>query len=332
MAEETTNQFTKWADFLWPLGGTLFGLLVVPLAIDQYPDFFHRNRWLLPVSLVIVLACWLVPLCVHERAQKSYRAIVGVPKIGSALGVAVVVAMIVTFLVASWGLFRFHNNHLDAALRKEASLEQPKAKESKSPAQSKEGMEQIAELDRIFASRDELGLREFYGFPQMVNINIAMNTQRRLNYARTGSPNTDLTPFIQGREMELDVQYSPDNLKRTEAGIVFIPDINTVSLLILPTPYSVNKKALLRYENSFVLPGSVVDRVKEFDRTLQDNTDALLRVMNIAMRENPDYFMLHDNPDTRFFRAIEGRYYDQFKPLRPEADKIRDAIRSSMNP
>jgi hypothetical protein len=51
------SKFRRWSDVLWPLGGTVIGLLVVPLAIDQYPEFFHENRWLLPLSVCFVVTC-----------------------------------------------------------------------------------------------------------------------------------------------------------------------------------------------------------------------------------------------------------------------------------
>ena len=85
---------------------------------------------------------------------------------------------------------------------------------------------------------------------------------------------------------------------------------------------------MLRYENSTQLSIGVIDAVKDFDRALQGNTDRLLRVMNIAMREDPRFFLLCDDPNSpQFYRVMEMRYWTQFEQLRPLADKIRDKIR-----
>ena len=75
----------NFSDFLWPLGGTVFGLLVVPVAIAQYPKFFNENEWLLPASVVVVVICWLLPLLLHKRSRRIYSAILAIRRVGPAL-------------------------------------------------------------------------------------------------------------------------------------------------------------------------------------------------------------------------------------------------------
>jgi hypothetical protein len=74
-AQAGTTKFKRWTEVLWPLGGTLLGLLVMPLFIDQYPDFFHRNTLVLPLSAFVVLACWIIPFIAHENSRRMYGAI-----------------------------------------------------------------------------------------------------------------------------------------------------------------------------------------------------------------------------------------------------------------
>jgi hypothetical protein len=70
-----------WIDVAGPLGGTVFGLIVVPSAMAQYPDFFSHNRWLLPVSSVVTLCCWAIPLARHHRTRRIYSRIIAIPKV-----------------------------------------------------------------------------------------------------------------------------------------------------------------------------------------------------------------------------------------------------------
>lgn len=110
--------FKKLADFFWPLGGTLLALLVMPLAIEQYPDFFKESRWPLPIAAVVVIACWLVPLLGHDRAKGIYWWTVAQ---GWAWRTTVCISVILFVVVMLWGsmrIFRFHTNHLNAVLRK----------------------------------------------------------------------------------------------------------------------------------------------------------------------------------------------------------------------
>jgi hypothetical protein len=130
MAELAPSRFKRWSDILWPLGGTVLGLIVVPLAIEQYPEFFHRNKWILPTSVIVVVICWLVPFFVHKHSQTTYRLIGSVPTVGNALRIIVVVGIIAGFWFGSLRLFRFHSDHLDSALRKEALKAVPQVLEA----------------------------------------------------------------------------------------------------------------------------------------------------------------------------------------------------------
>jgi hypothetical protein len=120
--------FRKWADVLWPISGTLLGLLVMPVAIAQYPDFFNENHWLLPTSTAIVLICWCVPLLLHERAQRIVLAIASIPRFGPVLAIMVCIAVIFGLLFGGRTLFRLHSNHLSVMLARNkptAQGEQP---------------------------------------------------------------------------------------------------------------------------------------------------------------------------------------------------------------
>jgi hypothetical protein len=197
---------------------------------------------------------------------------------------------------------------------------------------SQEENEEIAQLDNIFAGRDEIKLREFYGFPEMLALNMDINKARRMHYRATGNPNMDLEPYINGRQMAYDAQYAPRNFKNKPGALSVTLDINVVSLLVLPQSYTDNKAALLRYENSTDLPIEVIYAVKDFDRALQANEDLMLRAMNIAMREDTRLFLEHDDINSpQYFQVVESRYWTQFEQLRPLADKIRDSVRDELN-
>jgi hypothetical protein len=129
---ETVRPFERWKDVLWPIGGTVFGLIVMPVAIAQYPDFFNNNRWLLPLSVGVVLLCWIFPILIHENAKWLVGQLWGHGPLGKIAVVCLMAVLIGLALIGSRKLFHMHADHLDATLKKaEKSNPIPTKPESK---------------------------------------------------------------------------------------------------------------------------------------------------------------------------------------------------------
>ncbi len=110
-------EFKKLADFLWPIGVTVLALLGMPLAIEQYPEFFKENPWPLPISLGAVVICWIIPFSRHERAKRIFGWVKSFGWIGRSLAGMIVAAILISCVIGSVRLFRFHTNHLASVLR-----------------------------------------------------------------------------------------------------------------------------------------------------------------------------------------------------------------------
>lgn len=111
--------FDKWRSILWPAGGSLLGVLVVPIAIEQYPETFKNNAWILPLLMCLVLGCWIAPLLIHSNVVRLYKALevkTGGPRAVAifALGTALAI-----FLTVYGGdqLFHFHQRHIAKKLQ-----------------------------------------------------------------------------------------------------------------------------------------------------------------------------------------------------------------------
>jgi hypothetical protein len=103
-------------DFLWPLAATLLSLVVVRVLFAQYAQFFSENEWLLPASVVLVIALWLLPLFLHQRAIKIYRRLVGIRRIGPAIVIVLSLLVTSTFYIGGGWLLRLHRRHLAAII------------------------------------------------------------------------------------------------------------------------------------------------------------------------------------------------------------------------
>ncbi len=189
----------------------------------------------------------------------------------------------------------------------------------------------VRELDDMFGSRDETALRQYFGFQEMLAINIAFNTARIRYFAKTGSTEMSLTPFlVGGRDMQFSLAYDLNSIHREPGSLKATLDINSASILILSRDYSVHKAALLKYENASQLPPSVTFAVKEFDRTLQMNVDVMQNLLNDMMRRDHNYFLRNgDVSDPKYHTVIDAIFWSRFNQLRPIADQIRDGLRKA---
>lgn len=118
-------EFRKLADFLWPIGATVLALLGMPLAIEQYPGFFKENRWPLPISLIVVIICWIIPFLLHKRVKIIFGWVKSLGWIGKVFAGMAVAAILVASTIGSVRLFRFHTSHLADVLHKSEMSPEP---------------------------------------------------------------------------------------------------------------------------------------------------------------------------------------------------------------
>jgi hypothetical protein len=105
----------RWLSALPPTGGILLALLVVPIAIEQYPEIFKESPWILPLSVVAVAICWASPLLVHERTKRIWHW--SHKKIGMFFTVLAVALIFVCGILALRSIYLVHVKHLEARLK-----------------------------------------------------------------------------------------------------------------------------------------------------------------------------------------------------------------------
>ena len=129
--------------------------------------------------------------------------------------------------------------------------------------------------------------------------------------------------------MMLDSELAEGRIQRHGGGFLQTPmDGTNIYALMLPDQYTDRKKKLLKFESSPELPTSIIKEVKEFDDSVYKNADALLHVLNSALKKDADYFLRYDDVSSpQFFHQIDAMWLDHFVQLEPKANKVRDAIR-----
>lgn len=122
---ETQSRYSKYRDFLWPLGGTLLGLIVIPVAIEQYPELFKENAWILPVSVGLMVLCWIVPLFFHQRFGRLIDWVGSQNRTGKIAALLVSLILVFSFYCGGRKVVAFHRNHLRSRLGRAESGNAP---------------------------------------------------------------------------------------------------------------------------------------------------------------------------------------------------------------
>jgi len=116
--------FKQWKELLWPVSGALLGWIVVPVLIDQYPEYLHENAWTLPLAVLCTVFCFIFPLLLHERAKHIFNKVSSIPRAGGILAVSLVVLLTIGCAFGFRTLFRYHSNHLKRVLASQLAPKQ----------------------------------------------------------------------------------------------------------------------------------------------------------------------------------------------------------------
>jgi len=332
------------------LAGAILLTISLPIAIDQ--GYFRYSPYVLPclslVAVALYLGLFVTSFWVKSKLNWTIQKFPIIVSFFIFLTFAGVVG------VLSWSGFTLFLTSSKAHI---ASLRQnePKTNDSPLPSQSaapnltgiqqsldeinknlsrkgqstvsKAQMDEIREVDQFIVGRDEMALRQVFGFPYMLDINIQLNTEA-IRHVRSGTP-FDFQHYQKGREMIGDTALAEGHTHSAGGLFGYDPSFGTrVLLLVLPTEYSAGKKQLLKFETSSELPNSIIKAVTELDAAASENAKKLLYVLDDALRKDPNYYLLHDDlGSTQFVHQIDHRWNMAFIPLRPKADDIRMAIR-----
>jgi hypothetical protein len=196
------------------------------------------------------------------------------------------------------------------------------------PKISASQMETIKEVDQFIGEPDEMSLRKEFGFPEMMDANIRAVINNLKRYKRTGV-NTHY-PMPSGETL-IDSRFAKGHIQRKGGGFQMDVDDTTVYFIMLPKDYVSSKARLLKLTNSAELPSVIVKSLKNFDSVIQQNATHLIEVLSAAMDKDQNLYLEYDNPTSPMVHELDALYLDTFVQLRPEADKVRDAIRNYLH-
>lgn len=187
-------------------------------------------------------------------------------------------------------------------------------------------IDEAVSLNKFIGGKDEFELQQLFAFDSMVDVNIRMASDKvQLDMARREAE-FSIEPYRSGtREVMLDTLIA--NPARQGGGLRYNTKPFEIAAIILPEQYSDNKKKLESYIHSGTMPTSIRDPLQRFDSALDNNAQSLIRILNDASHNHPDYLSQHNNVGSPNWKVIEGLYREQFVPLQPLVEVDLKAIR-----
>ena len=191
-------------------------------------------------------------------------------------------------------------------------------------------VEQLTELQGLFAAKSELDLWNQFDFPNLEALNIRWVADRLIHVRTTGdTQNFGIAPYMSaGASLQLDTTIIGTRLRTIPSGLLAEPDFSRVQYIILTPAYSSALKHLQSYESSVVLPALVIVAVKRLDATVQKDVSILHHILDSSLRDDPDALINASVPALPGFGVINNQFVHQAIGLKGEADQIVEAGRA----
>lgn len=199
----------------------------------------------------------------------------------------------------------------------------------KRPTVTAAQVEEIRQLDLFLVRHDDQELEKQFGFDAMMSRNIQMVRDRTIAFRKTGDKyNFNIIPYqFDGGQMLMSANDL--NVRRTGPGGVATDALpaDRVFVIMLPKEFIDGRAKLSEFERSPELPDSIISTVRDFNAAVYQNAEILRTVLDAALQEDPNNFLLHDEVGSFYWLRIDALYREERIHLDSKADAVRNAIR-----
>jgi len=186
---------------------------------------------------------------------------------------------------------------------------------------------ELQEVMRFIGGKDENGLMQLFDFSNLVTRNIFI-LQEKVKYNRRGEADKfDLGPYLEGDQNQMLATLKVGRWTMTPSGPHVDTDPNQVAIIALTKKYQDAKARLVAMENSPLVPEAVLSPLKEFDKTVGDNAERLIEVLNEKFNEDDKYLTQADNYGSQYYGVVRTTFFGRFSPLKPKVDLVVQALR-----
>lgn len=189
-------------------------------------------------------------------------------------------------------------------------------------------VKELEDVAEFITKKDEMELRDTFDLPKILSYNIKMDRRTLAPNLVSATESSDIDNFFKNGAGRADVRYI--NMQNVNDVIEthFIP--GKIGIINVSAKYMGARKKLAQYISSPVLPSAVVDALRTFDSTIEKNSTLMIESLNDSFSTDPRTIIESEDPRSPFAGRAVGRYWRQFDPLKPKAEKVNSAIRHAL--
>jgi len=154
----------------------------------------------------------------------------------------------------------------------------------------------IQQIDGFIIKKDEHGLRETFDLTNILKFNIRMVRRSLKSALVSKAESEELDAFFKDGNSRVDARYG--SLKREDQRLEFRGNPGQIFILNTSKTYREACSQLLALHSSSTLPTGIVAALKEFEKTIEDNTTLMLTSLNQSLSTNKRNIFENDVPES----------------------------------
>ena len=183
----------------------------------------------------------------------------------------------------------------------------------------------LSEPEEIPDQNSEDRLKKLFDFPDMIRNNV-LDIKRKMSPESMTQPQlTALDNYFLDSIIAADSRFLTFTTEGEDNHYVI--HYQTISWIRQSKKYIENKKRLASFTTSISLPVDIRSWVTELDKTIEDNSNSFVPLMNEYLKMDPRYILEDEVGGSRYTQVATKAYWTQCKPLTPKANEIIRLIR-----
>ncbi len=188
-------------------------------------------------------------------------------------------------------------------------------------------LDAIQRVDDFLAGKDEPELKMFFGVEELLEINIKYETDRLKHFIATGAKEFPVGPYMGDGTATVNLGLPGTQAYPVGGTTQLDTNPRMVHLAIVPKAYSDGRGLIFTYQTRIGMPQEMIGPLKQLTTVLDENVNTLIDVMNDALHTDQNYYLMRETGLPKYRFTIDQLYYKRFKPLKPQADAVRESAR-----
>ena len=210
-------------------------------------------------------------------------------------------------------------------VREALGIEKPQTETDRLVSQAQ--FAKVTQLEEFLGSKDENDLRQTFDLQNIFQKNISTQIIR-IGFIKSGKEKEFL--YNNYSDNGIFIFWAKEGHFTTgPSGVHVDAGPKDVLFLVTTAKFQAAQKKLIEFMNSALIPDSIKKEVVAFNKTINDDTELMMRVLDERMHEDENYFLRHMEMGTPYYGVIVSEYARRVIHLKPPADRVLSAIAAS---